>query len=96
MNPVIKLKIDNLHTIIREIGKTYHAEDLLDIENAILDEIVRLLRKFPPSVARTELSYIQKIVDLPLEEFEPKVRPLLNALKHSLRGALSTAMVWIE
>ena len=96
MNPVARFNVDNFEEIVKEIGKTCHSEYLFVLEDAILNEIVELLKTFPPSEARAKLARIQEIIDLPASKFEPHVRPLLVSLKNSVKGGLFAARIWME
>ena len=84
MNPV-----KNYKTIIKEIEKNGKLEQLRELEDQIIQEIIRLVND-GGAQASQKLEEIELVINEDLDH-QPRNKLLISALKNSIAGALSVA-----
>lgn len=88
MNPVDRLKIDNLKEILAQIERLGKPQYIPELEEVLIREIAYLVGE-GTETAKEELRKLEKII----EELEcaPRHKLLVSAMKNSIKGALSVA-----
>ena len=89
MNPTRDFRLENFKKVLRKIEELGRLEYLRDLEDKIIQEIIRLIEEDSES-ARAELKKIEEMINEDLE-FKPRSKLLISALKNSISGALSVA-----
>ncbi|MFA6548807.1 MAG: hypothetical protein WCT39_02615 [Candidatus Margulisiibacteriota bacterium] len=89
MNPVKRLKIENLKEILAEIELCGNFDCLRAVEDKMIQEIAELAMA-GTAAAKAKLKELEKVVNDELD-YKPRRNFLLSVLKNSLSGAISAA-----
>lgn len=89
MNPVKRLRIENLKEILAEIELCGNFDCLRAVEDKMIQEIAELAMA-GTAAAKAKLKQLEKVVNDELD-YKPRKNILLSALKNSISGAISAA-----
>jgi hypothetical protein len=89
VNPVKRLKIENLKEILAEIELGGNFDCLRAVEDKMIQEIAELAIA-GTAAAKAKLKQLEKVVNDELD-YKPRKNLLLSALKNSISGAISAA-----
>ena len=89
MNPLRNFQINKYKQILEDIEKIGDLAYLRELENKVIQEIVRLIEEGSDE-AKKELLELEKLINDDLG-FTPRNHLLIAALKKSITGALSIA-----
>lgn len=88
MNPVDRFRIDNFKEILKEIECLGNHDYLRQLEDRIIQEIVKLVSE-ETDAARAKLQSLEEMINE--LKITPRTQLLISALKNSISGALSAA-----